>query len=153
MATVTPPPWTYALHLPHDPRAPGIARAALRVILDAHGLADLRDDAELLASELLTNAHLHTTGAYGLRLAPRSPGGVRVSVWDSSPEIPPGFHAGGISADAAESGRGLHLVRACADAWGAYSLGTTRRGKLLWAECRNEPTGSTPLVSTHPHLN
>jgi len=35
-----------------------------------------------------------------------------------------------------ENGRGLHLVRACADTWGAYALGGGRGGKLLWAECQ-----------------
>jgi anti-sigma regulatory factor (Ser/Thr protein kinase) len=140
MATVSPPPWTYALHLPHDPRAPGIARATLRLILDAHGLADLTDDAELLASELLTNAHLHTTGPYALRLGPAAvdPGRLRVAVWDSNPRIPPGFgpvRNGDVPPEGAEGGRGLHLVRACAQAWGAYALGDAQGGKLLWAEC------------------
>ncbi|MFD5697967.1 ATP-binding protein [Streptomyces lasiicapitis] len=40
---------------------------------------------------------------------------------------------------AAESGRGLHLVRACADAWGVHLAGEAPAkpsGKLLWAECR-----------------
>ncbi|MCX4644572.1 ATP-binding protein [Streptomyces sp. NPDC055059] len=140
MTTVSPPPWTYALHLPHDPRAPGIARAALRVILDAHGLSDLTDDAELLASELLTNAHLHTTGSYALRLTPSAvdPVRLRVAVWDASPQIPPGFgpvRNGDLPPESAEHGRGLHLVRACADAWGAYTLAGGHAGKLLWAEC------------------
>ncbi|MDQ1018551.1 hypothetical protein [Streptomyces afghaniensis] len=38
----------------------------------------------------------------------------------------------------AEHGRGLPLVRACADAWGASvlrELGASKGGKLLWAEC------------------
>ncbi|CAM5725948.1 Beta-galactosidase [Streptomyces alboniger] len=56
------PPWAYTLHLPHDPHAPGIARATLRTVLDAHGLSSLAPTAERLASELLTNAHVHTAG-------------------------------------------------------------------------------------------
>ncbi|MBO4256925.1 ATP-binding protein, partial [Streptomyces griseorubiginosus] len=38
----------------------------------------------------------------------------------------------------AENGRGIPLVRACADAWGASvlrELGASKGGKLLWAEC------------------
>ncbi|MCX3062192.1 ATP-binding protein [Streptomyces sp. GXMU-J5] len=133
-----PVPGTYTLQLPHDPRAPGIARATLRLILEAHGRAELADDAELLASELLTNAHLHTAGPYALRLgpAPVDPRRVRVAVWDGEPEVPPGFRRGGPAADAcAEGGRGLFLVRAYAEDWGAYAFPDRRGGKLLWAEC------------------
>ncbi|MFF7175149.1 hypothetical protein [Streptomyces pseudovenezuelae] len=67
MATVSPS-WNYTLHLPHDPRAPGIARGALRLILAAHRLPDLTPTAELLAAELLANAHCHTKGPYAFRL-------------------------------------------------------------------------------------
>ncbi|MEV0324267.1 hypothetical protein ACIBKX_40050 [Streptomyces sp. NPDC050658] len=58
-------------------------------------------------------------------------------MWDSNPQIPPGFGGtGGPPAPVdAESGRGLELVRACADAWGAVPLGGGPSGKLLWAEC------------------
>ncbi|MEU6376684.1 ATP-binding protein [Streptomyces sp. NPDC046909] len=112
MATVTPP-WAYTLHLPHDPLAPGIARATLRTVLAAHGLAEVAPVAELLASELLTN----------------------------DPRVPPGF--GGADIDVpppdAENGRGLHLVRAFADSVGVSvlrELGASKGGKLLWAECR-----------------
>ncbi|MFI1208753.1 ATP-binding protein [Streptomyces sp. NPDC020802] len=139
MATVSPP-WAYTLQLPHDPRAPGIARATLRTVLAAHGLTGLTPTAELLASELLTNAHLHTQGPYALRIRSAEPDRLRIAVWDSGSEIPPGFGAPGpgpapAGPDTAENGRGLHLVRACADRWGAHVLGDVRGGKLLWAEC------------------
>jgi hypothetical protein len=48
---------------------------------------------------------------------------------------------GDVSAETAEHGRGLHLVRACADAWGTSvlrELGASKGGKLLWAECGGE---------------
>ncbi|MFD7815870.1 ATP-binding protein [Streptomyces sp. NPDC059785] len=61
MVTVSPPyTRTYALHLPHDPRAPRVARMTLRAVLPAYGLTELLDTAELLASELTTNAYRHT---------------------------------------------------------------------------------------------
>ncbi|MGH4029404.1 ATP-binding protein [Actinomycetota bacterium Odt1-20B] len=138
------PPWAYTLQLPHDPRAPGIARATLRAVLSTYGLAELAPTAELLAAEMLTNAHTHTEGPYALRLRATAaePHRVRVAVWDSDPKIPPGFSGSPTpvqpGADMAEDGRGLHLVRACADAWGAYSLGGAAPaggGKLMWAEC------------------
>ncbi|MEV6180831.1 ATP-binding protein [Streptomyces sp. NPDC052015] len=138
MPTVTPP-WAYTLQLPRDPRAPGIARTTLRAVLAAHSLADLTPTAELLAAELLANAHLHTTGDYGLRLRAAHGGGLRIGVWDGDPRVPPGFvPADGVSLAVppdgdAENGRGLHLVRACAERWGAAGLGG---GKLLWAECQ-----------------
>ena len=97
MATVSPSSssWSYALQLPHDPRAPGIARATLRTVLAAHDLAHLTPTAELLASELLTNAHLHTKGPYMLRLLSGEPDRLRVAVWDTDPRVPPGFREEG----------------------------------------------------------
>ncbi|MFJ9708187.1 ATP-binding protein [Streptomyces sp. NPDC101234] len=140
MPTVAPP-WSYTLQLPHDARAPGIARATLRSVLAAHDLTGLTPTAELVAAELLANAHLHTAGPYALRLLGSEPGRLRVAVWDTDPRVPPGFAAGGaapVGSDA-ESGRGLHLVQACAAAWGVSvlrELGASKGGKLLWAECQ-----------------
>ncbi|WP_329598246.1 ATP-binding protein [Streptomyces pseudovenezuelae] len=138
MATVSPS-WNYTLHLPHDPRAPGIARGALRLILAAHRLPDLTPTAELLAAELLANAHCHTKGPYAFRLLSPAPGRIRVAVWDTDPRVPPGFTSDQPPpAPHAEHGRGLSLVRACADATGVSVLrepGASRGGKLLWAEC------------------
>ncbi|MFI7386099.1 ATP-binding protein [Streptomyces sp. NPDC049813] len=145
MSTVSPPgstpdpvPGTYTFQLPHDPRAPGIARAALRSVLEAYGWAELGDTAALLATELLTNAHRHTAGSYALSIGPGAMDAhrLRVAVWDGDPKVPPGFGRCLPSADvAAEGGRGLFLVRAYADDWGAYALPAPASGKLLWAEC------------------
>lgn len=140
MSTVSPP-WAYALQLPHDPRAPGVARATLRAVLGAHGLAELVPTAELVAAELLANAQLHTAGPYALRLRPMGSGRLRVAVWDTDPRVPPGFRGEPAVGppDDAEGGRGLRLVRACADAVGASALrelGASKGGKLLWAECQ-----------------
>jgi anti-sigma regulatory factor (Ser/Thr protein kinase) len=140
MATVSPP-WNYTLHLPRDPRAPGIARGALRLILAAHELPGLTPTAELVAAELLANSHLHTEGSYALRLMSTQPGGVRVAVWDTDPRVPPGFKGDRLGAAPPvddEHGRGLHLVRACADEVGVSvlrHLGASKGGKLLWADC------------------
>ncbi|WP_406147154.1 ATP-binding protein [Streptomyces sp. NBC_01012] len=149
MATVMPP-WAYTLQLPQDPRGPGIARATLRTVLLVHGMRDLTDTAELLASELVTNAYQHSSGSYSLRLRGAGRNRVRVGVWDSNPEIPAPF-AGGAQADPyapaepyalAERGRGLHLVRECADSWGAYPIRgglPGQGGKVLWVECAGKP--------------
>ncbi|MFC3573261.1 ATP-binding protein [Streptomyces yaanensis] len=137
MATVSPP-WTYTLQLPRDPRAPGVARATLA----AHDLTQLTPTAELLASELLANAHLHTNGPYALRIHSAASDRLTVAVWDTDPRVPPGFkeEASPVAPPVdAEHGRGFHLVRACADAWGVSvlrELGASKGGKLLWAECQ-----------------
>lgn len=136
MATVSaPPPWTYTLELPRDPRAPGIARVTLRAVLDGHGMQELSDTAELLASELVTNAYEHTDGPSSLRLRGLEGRWVRVSVWDSSPVLP-GFF--GEEETALEAGRGLMLVRRCAATWGSRRFDPGRfgggGGKTLWFE-------------------
>ncbi|WP_055626198.1 ATP-binding protein [Streptomyces hirsutus] len=134
MPTVTPP-WSYTLQLPHDPRAPRIARVTLRTVLGAHGLGELVPTAELVAAELLANAHLHTTGPYALRVRAAEAGRLRVGVWDTDPWVPPGLTDAVVldaPPDDSENGRGLPLVRACASSWGAGAVGG---GKLVWAEC------------------
>lgn len=133
MATTVSPSWAYALRLPQDPRAPGVARQVLRAVLGAHRLGALVDTAELVASELVTNALRHTDGPYGLRLAGPERGRLRLGVWDASPEVPAPF--AGLPRRAApddEGGRGLRIVAVCADAWGATAL--PQGGKLLWVE-------------------
>ncbi|MER5811912.1 ATP-binding protein [Streptomyces sp. NPDC002033] len=131
-ATVTPS-WAYTLHLPHDPRAAGIARCTLRAVLRRHDMTGLADTAELLASELVSNSYRHTRGPCALRLRAMAAGRLRVGVWDTSPDIPSPF--GPEPAEDAEAGRGLVLVRLCADRYGAYRLDGAHAGKLLWVEC------------------
>ncbi|MCX4533740.1 MULTISPECIES: ATP-binding protein [unclassified Streptomyces] len=142
LATVTPP-WAYTLQLPQDPRAPGIARATLRSVLRVHGMGDLIDTAELLASELVTNAYRYSSGPYSLRLRDAGRHRIRLSVWDTNPDIPPPFQGGGKAPTAlAECGRGLHLITLWADSWGAYPLRgglPGHGGKLLWVECAWRP--------------
>ncbi|MFF6811038.1 ATP-binding protein [Streptomyces sp. NPDC012403] len=141
MSTVSPP-WSYTLHLSRDPRSPGIARSTLRSVLTAYELGELAPTAELLASELLTNAHLHTGGPYALHIRPTGSGQLRVGVWDKGSTIPSGLSAGfaygAMPHGASEGGRGLALVRAYADSWGASLLGGPEGasgGKVLWTEC------------------
>ncbi|MWA13168.1 ATP-binding protein [Streptomyces sp. BA2] len=139
-----PEVWSYALHLPHDPRAPRIARQTLRAVLSGYGLGELTDAAELLTSELVTNAYRHTRGPAALRLRGLGGGrGVRVGVWDTDPHIPPPFSRTPTGlpplAEEAEGGRGLRLVAEWATAWGGFPLGDDlfgQRGKVLWVECR-----------------
>ncbi|WP_078948183.1 ATP-binding protein [Streptomyces griseus] len=147
MVTVSPseceegPTWAYALQLPHDPRAARIARVTLRAVLAGHGMSQVRETAELLASELVTNAYRYSTGPATLRLRALGLSRLRVSVWDANPHIPPPFdkRSGPLrpAPAGADGGRGLFLVGHYAQAWGGYPLGDYlfgRGGKLLWCE-------------------
>ncbi|MGW0819848.1 ATP-binding protein [Streptomyces sp. NPDC002845] len=96
------------------------------------------DNAQLVASELVTNSLACTKDPVAVRLQ-RESGQLRLSVWDSSP-YPPRERPGpeGPTGDA-EGGRGLWLTRACADEWGHYLVVNGRRsggGKEVWAEWR-----------------
>ncbi|MFE4058359.1 ATP-binding protein [Streptomyces sp. NPDC059096] len=144
MQTVSPY-CAYTLQLPPDPRAPSIARGTVRHVVRAHGMGELADTAELLASELVTNAYRHAPGPYALRVRTLEPHRLRVGVWDNDPEIPPPFNgelltppvSGPATGALPECGRGLWLVQLYADDWGAYRFGerSGHLGKLLWAEC------------------
>jgi hypothetical protein len=75
------------------------------------------DVVELLTSELVTTAYLHTKGPASLRLTGLSDGRLRVGVWDSHPYIPATFAKPPgdrlpVPAVDAECGCGLHLVQA-----------------------------------------
>ncbi|MEU6364756.1 ATP-binding protein [Streptomyces sp. NPDC046931] len=126
-------PWEYCLYIPNDPRAVTISRRTLRLILTMHGLIRLVDTAELLATELVSNAVRHTKGPAALRVR-WSAGVLWIGAWDADPgppepPLPPEQVA------QLEEGRGLALVRACADLWGWQPL--TRggnRGKVVWCE-------------------
>ncbi|MEU6995257.1 ATP-binding protein [Streptomyces sp. NPDC046465] len=127
-----PEPWEYTLYVPHDLRAVTICRRTLRLILAAHGLPHLCEAAELLATELVSNALCHTKGPAALRLRWAGSGRLlRIGVWDADPRPPlpaaPAPHA--------EQGRGLALVRSCADGWGWYPLTDAGdSGKYVWCE-------------------
>lgn len=79
--------WEYCLSVPNDLRAVTVSRRTLRLILTLHGLIGLVDAAELLATELISNAVLHTEGPAALRV--RYAGGtLRIGAWDTDPEPP-----------------------------------------------------------------
>ncbi|MFI1410783.1 ATP-binding protein [Streptomyces sp. NPDC020707] len=123
-----PPPWEYTLYIPHDPRAVGICRRALRDILTSHHLPGLVEPAELLASELLGNAIRHTKGPAALKLRQSGPT-LRLGAWDTDPTPPGPRPQDGESVE----GRGLHLVHAYADDWGWFQVNGTA-GKYVWCE-------------------
>jgi anti-sigma regulatory factor (Ser/Thr protein kinase) len=109
-----------------DRDAPARARAAVRDFWAEYGLDGGSDAAQLVASELVTNAVLHarTWMELTLRLLPPL---VHIAVTDGSPESP---HITVIADESAESGRGLLLVEAMATAWGSL---VSHDGKVVWA--------------------
>lgn len=107
------------------------ARLHTRAILAEWGLAYLEDTAELVMSELVTNAlqatraagltspltiHLHANEAY-----------LRIGVWDALRQ-PPAQHP---HDPAADHGRGLQIVAALSHDWGTYH--PAHGGKIVYA--------------------
>lgn len=125
-------PWSYGLFIPHDPRAVGVVRATIRHVLKTARLDCIVDTAELLVSELVTNAYRNTeTDSYVSMDWEPAPPDFRVTVWDSGDSLPQPVPA---RADD-ENGRGLALVEHCSDAWGVHDYtdkdaGVT--GKAVW---------------------
>ena len=133
MPETIPDSWEYSLSLPNDLRAVPISRRTLRLILTMYGLIHLVDTAELIASELVSNAMLHTKGPATLRIG-WSDGVLRIGAWDANPE-PPDPPRDLADLTDAESGRGTALVRACADVWGWHPLSRFgHRGKYVWCD-------------------
>ena len=133
MPETTPDSWEYSLSLPNDLRAVPISRRTLRLVLTVYGLVHLVDTAELIASELVSNAVLHTKGPATLRIG-WSDGVLRIGAWDANPE-PPDPPRDLAELTSAENGRGTALVRACADVWGWHPLSRFgHRGKYVWCD-------------------
>ncbi|MFG2622656.1 ATP-binding protein [Streptomyces sp. NPDC048507] len=112
-----------------DLKAVGEVRRALRELMRHRCRADSADVAELLVTELVTNALVHTEqGAeVSVRLAATR---LRVEVRDYNARRPTPYVT---SADDGTHGRGLVLVQALADAWGVDPL-ALGRGKVVWFE-------------------
>ena len=117
--------WTGTYTLPRSPRSSALARLLLRQCL-AGCPRETVQAAELLVSELVTNAIRHAETAPTLHIQPLQPG-YRVVVEDDSSDpvvMEP-------AAPGADSGYGLGLVDAFADSWGWEKTVT---GKRVWFE-------------------
>jgi anti-sigma regulatory factor (Ser/Thr protein kinase) len=111
--------WRHAaVDLEAAPRSVPVARRLVRLVLASWELAGLAERAELIASELVTNAIAASAPAghpvIRLRVTSRMHA-VLVAVWDGSAQWPAPQRDG--AADAL-GGRGLMLVGALADRWG-----------------------------------
>ena len=116
------------------PTAVPCARLHARLLLREWGLAALADDAEILVSELVTNAvcasrtlgYASPVRVWLLADAAR----VLVVVWDASPQLPVRAEVSAV----AESGRGLLLVETLSGDWGTWAV--PAGGKTVWALTR-----------------
>jgi anti-sigma regulatory factor (Ser/Thr protein kinase) len=142
---VTPYPWPLRsyLELGALPTAVPCARLHVRHLLWEWGLNGLTADAELLTSELVTNAVQATAGqqqaAIRLRLSSDS-ARVLVEVWDADPQppAPNGLGEDGTPDPEEEGGRGLFLVAVLSSRWNWYPT-QEPVGKVVWCELAQSP--------------
>jgi hypothetical protein len=134
MSTTTPRPWPLRTHLELAALSSAVpcARGHVRSVALEWGLPGLADTAELLASELVTNAiqaseRLTALETPVVRLGLASDGiSIVIHVGDASGGMPVRREA----APAEEGGRGLMIIAALSADWGSY---LTEIGKVVWA--------------------
>ncbi len=123
------------IELPSEVKSCSMAR---RFVQDTLAAApdDLRDEASLLTSEVVTNALLHAKGPVTIEVEERG-SGYRIAVSDNS-SAPP-TEKGYRTDDA--TGRGLQLLDCLATSWGWEWTGP---GKVVWFELAGPTEGATP---------
>ena len=142
MAPPAPWPLQTRLEVAAQPTAPSVVRGHVRAVAGEWGLVGLADTAELLASEIATNA---VQASQRLRIRADlaavpvirpwvTTNGVSmvIHVWDGSDEMPV---IKDVAADE-ENGRGLMLVAALSKDWGAYRKA---QGKVVWVMAAADP--------------
>jgi anti-sigma regulatory factor (Ser/Thr protein kinase) len=124
--------------LPRHARSVGRARTVFREQATSWKLPDaVTETAVLLLSELMTNAYRHAKVSPGREIWVRcilEMNRLRISVMDANDTLPEPRTA----ASDEESGRGLTLVAALADEWGAEPR-EGGIGKTVWYELECEP--------------
>ena len=111
-------------------QAPRKARRLVRRALARWGLEELIESAELLVSEVVTNAVRYAERPITLRLLRTEL--LRCEVGDDVPQLPRLRQA----RPSDEGGRGLYLVNRRARRWGATRLSA---GKVVWFELPTPP--------------
>jgi anti-sigma regulatory factor (Ser/Thr protein kinase) len=127
-----------------EPRSASVVRRFVRETLSSWDAQAYTDAAELVVTELVTNAVLHAKTEIVVRVD-LGREGLRLEVIDRSPRRPIARH---YSAEAT-TGRGLGLVAAVADRWGVQP---DRDGKTVWAELasnRASQPAVPPLTTDH----
>ncbi|MFI6346833.1 ATP-binding protein [Streptomyces sp. NPDC050560] len=120
----------FRFELAAQPGSAAQARRMTRAWLSAWDIgADTCDSAELVVSELVTNAIVHTDSRQIVCELREDPEKLRIAVCDEGRA--PGEPRPSAVRDEEEHGRGLFLVSAVCSAWGAHETGP---GLLVWAE-------------------
>ncbi|WP_327661951.1 MULTISPECIES: ATP-binding protein [unclassified Streptomyces] len=139
----TPPLTDIEWRLPHHARSVSRARLLFREQAASWALPqEVRETAELLLSELMTNAYRHAKVPAGREIWARAiltEDRLRVLVTDASATLP---MPRAVSVEA-ESGRGLALVAMLADEWGAEGR-ECGVGKVVWFELALKPLQTLP---------
>ncbi len=115
------------VELPPTPAAVGVARVLVRCLCAEWGADDVSDVAQLLTSELVTNAVVHAQAAPAVTvrlLADR----VHVEVSDSTDSEPDAVRPGVLD-EISIGGRGLAMVEALSMSWGSVPMAG---GKVVW---------------------
>lgn len=113
------------------------------------------EDASLAVSELVTNAVLHAGTTIGVSVS-RLGTGMRLEVTDGNAHVPmiDVEHPEDLLATRSMTGRGLAVVAATADRWGADPGNSTGSGKTIWAEVgtgrRRVDAAPAPLYPPEP---
>ncbi|OIK23059.1 histidine kinase [Streptomyces malaysiense] len=123
--------------VPRDPAAVGPVRAECAATLETWGLGDVGYTAELILSELITNAVRY--GSPPIRVRLLHDRGLICEVADGSSTAPHPRRAAATD----EGGRGLFLVAQLASRWGTRY---TARGKVIWAELSPQEDGPAPVA-------
>ena len=124
-----PPPPRRRDRITPDRNAPSAARAAVQEFCAAHGVDGNTEAAQLIASELVTNAVVHAGTPIDLTLRLLAPL-LHIAVRDTGDGQ---VRITGLVDESAESGRGLVLVDALAASWGTF---VPSSGKIVWATVR-----------------
>jgi anti-sigma regulatory factor (Ser/Thr protein kinase) len=125
--------------LPVSPLAPSVAREFLAAQGCAAHSASVLDDAQLLVSELVTNAVEYGGPPLVLRVRCEESEGLVVDVRDGTSAEP----TVRLAEDWDEHGRGLALVQLLADSWGVRPVDDRNGdGKVVWF--RINPSSASP---------
>jgi two-component sensor histidine kinase len=107
---------------------PNTSVAGVEATLEAWELTALTENVTLVVSELVTNAVRYAPDLLTLECSISADGRFVLEVADPSTELPMPGEAGPFDV----RGRGLVIVEALADEWGAH-LADNRGGKVVWA--------------------
>jgi anti-sigma regulatory factor (Ser/Thr protein kinase) len=117
-----------------EPKSARLARLMIADACHAWKLSHLRYQAQLVVSELVTNAVMHA-GTDMLVTASRRASGLYLAIRDGNPALPRPKQPAVAGAQLGGGGRGLQIVQDTAAAWGALPT-HDGEGKVVWATLR-----------------